>query len=302
MLDTSPSTRRTRSSWGVLFAALNDVSRDETAWATEIGVAAREVFRGDATLACFLLAPSAAKARAVFDISREDRGVTLAVRPAPRRLTVLAASFDGRGSHERRVLARIGFYLEAAHRRRLHPEQIVGRFDEVATEEMWTAFMTGAFSIVPETIANDGIEYEVLANDDTVAAARALSKVEQSVVCLAVKGASGKEISFELGLTPSAISVALANAAAKVGAPSVAELLRIGAHLTVRLANSFPRLALTTAEQGVLELVRRGHGNAEIARVRERSLRTVANQIASILRKTGAQSRRALLVWAPVTR
>lgn len=51
------------------------------------------------------------------------------------------------------------------------------------------------------------------------------------------------------------------------------------------------RLDLTVAEREVLALVVRGDSNAAIARARSTSARTVANQLASLLRKTGAISR-----------
>lgn len=51
---------------------------------------------------------------------------------------------------------------------------------------------------------------------------------------------------------------------------------------------------LTAAERGVVELVGRGATNQEIARIRKTSTRTVANQIASILRKLDLPSRVAI--------
>ena len=48
---------------------------------------------------------------------------------------------------------------------------------------------------------------------------------------------------------------------------------------------------LTAAESDVLKRVVRGASNAEIARDRRTSPRTIANQVASLLRKTGAASR-----------
>jgi DNA-binding NarL/FixJ family response regulator len=52
--------------------------------------------------------------------------------------------------------------------------------------------------------------------------------------------------------------------------------------------------SLTPAERSVAELVARGATNQEIARVRRTSTRTIANQIASILRKLGVSSRVAI--------
>jgi len=48
---------------------------------------------------------------------------------------------------------------------------------------------------------------------------------------------------------------------------------------------------LSRAEMQVAALMALGLSNAEIARRRGRSIRTVANQVASILRKLGARSR-----------
>ena len=52
-----------------------------------------------------------------------------------------------------------------------------------------------------------------------------------------------------------------------------------------------PPSTLTAAERDVLVRVARGDSNAAIARARKTSVRTTANQVASLLRKTGAASR-----------
>jgi len=53
--------------------------------------------------------------------------------------------------------------------------------------------------------------------------------------------------------------------------------------------------ALSPAESDVLQLVLRGASNAEIAKARGRSVRTIANQVASLLRKLGVESRFELM-------
>ena len=55
-------------------------------------------------------------------------------------------------------------------------------------------------------------------------------------------------------------------------------------------ALSWPE-ALTRAEQAVGELALEGLTNAEIARARRTSMRTVSNQLAAVFRKTGTRSR-----------
>jgi DNA-binding CsgD family transcriptional regulator len=48
---------------------------------------------------------------------------------------------------------------------------------------------------------------------------------------------------------------------------------------------------LTAAESEIVRELIAGRANAEIARARGRSVRTIANQVASILRKLGVSSR-----------
>jgi DNA-binding CsgD family transcriptional regulator len=55
---------------------------------------------------------------------------------------------------------------------------------------------------------------------------------------------------------------------------------------------------LTSAEHAVLELVLQGRSNAWIAQKRATSVNTVANQVASLLRKFGVSSRVALAAKA----
>ncbi|MCK6537876.1 MAG: helix-turn-helix transcriptional regulator [Polyangiaceae bacterium] len=55
-----------------------------------------------------------------------------------------------------------------------------------------------------------------------------------------------------------------------------------------------PDSVLTASEREVLDLIQTGLSNAEIARMRSRSVRTVANQVAALLEKTGCISRRGL--------
>ena len=53
---------------------------------------------------------------------------------------------------------------------------------------------------------------------------------------------------------------------------------------------------LTLAERAVVEAVAAGASNAEIARLRGTSVRTVANQLASVFRKLGVRTRHELVL------
>lgn len=64
--------------------------------------------------------------------------------------------------------------------------------------------------------------------------------------------------------------------------------------VSVPLAQAVLPASLTEAERRVAVAVLAGRSNAAIARDRGTSVRTVANQVASVLRKCGVSSRREL--------
>jgi DNA-binding CsgD family transcriptional regulator len=77
------------------------------------------------------------------------------------------------------------------------------------------------------------------------------------------------------------------------------ERLVVLSHALDLPAGSSVRDELTPAEAEVARLACAGLTNAEIAARRGASVRTIANQIAAVLRKTGATSRRELAArWA----
>lgn len=118
---------------------------------------------------------------------------------------------------------------------------------------------------------------------------------ERGIAELAGRGWPSKRIAFELGLHESAVCHALTKIARRLGLPS-STLVATWVAERLGVAPSFATEKLTLAERDVLSLVREGLSNGAIARRRGTSERTVANQIASLLRKTGADSRRGLAV------
>jgi DNA-binding NarL/FixJ family response regulator len=70
--------------------------------------------------------------------------------------------------------------------------------------------------------------------------------------------------------------------------------------LSFSLSPRRPIESLTAAESEVARYLLEGRSNAEIARRRGSSERTVANQVSSVFRKLGVRSRLELLVLAPL--
>jgi DNA-binding NarL/FixJ family response regulator len=158
----------------------------------------------------------------------------------------------------------------------------------------WQALIAGRYSVVLRD-DNDGKRYYLLVRNAAITEPHArFTTREIDVLRMAARGFTGKGITYGLGLAPSSVSTALASAAAKVGLRSRHALVEVAAGMFGVRSSEVPVATLTPAERDVLELLRRGLTNAEISRLRDRSRNTVANQVATILQKSGAPSRRAL--------
>jgi DNA-binding NarL/FixJ family response regulator len=250
----------------------------------------------------------------------------LLLHPAPGLVAALSCVVDQPtrlSRPQRTLLTRVGLHVENAFRLRLSPRSLrgvltadgklvhavgtplktdlVGRLERHRADPeerlaLWTALVAGQCSLV-EREASRGVprHFLLLDNPPSARAQRELTPIEATVVHDAARGMSGKTIAYSLGLSPASISSALATAAAKLGFTSHVEMLR-----TVRLLVADPSWLdtgkLSPAENAVLSLLLDGGTNLEIAQRRGTSERTVANQVASILKKTGADSRRALRI------
>jgi DNA-binding NarL/FixJ family response regulator len=122
----------------------------------------------------------------------------------------------------------------------------------------------------------------------------ALAPSELRLVEGLAQGQQAKFLAAEFGVSPSTVSYRLRRMVQRLGLGSTYALLKSAAASSP--ARELPVAALSPAELEVLHAVRAGLSNAQIAQARGRSVRTVANQVASILRKTGAAGRRALVV------
>jgi DNA-binding NarL/FixJ family response regulator len=81
--------------------------------------------------------------------------------------------------------------------------------------------------------------------------------------------------------------------------------VRVGSERWIVLSVPLPQtrdVPLSEAELAVKEALLRGDSNAEIARARGTSVRTIANQVASIFKKLGVRSRAELAAQTSLTR
>lgn len=154
--------------------------------------------------------------------------------------------------------------------------------------ELWNALTTGKTSLLKR-----GSSYRIMPNSASCRFRRSLSYFEKTGLELCASGLSFKQVAAELACSPPRLSAMLASASAKLGVPSTLDALRLVGGLLRQPKRSIT--VLTSAERDVLSLIKEGLSNQDIAFARQRSPRTVANQVASLLRKTGATGRRALI-------
>jgi DNA-binding CsgD family transcriptional regulator len=230
---------------------------------------------------------------------RSSSALALLVHPEPGLVGVIWFSVEGAARlcrSERTALSRVSLRVETALRLRLRPDAVRLTVrndvwgDAAARDAIWKALAAGRYGLVER-----GGAVVVIVNASECQAKRRLSAVEEAVVLGAARAVPGKVTAFSLGISPSAVSLALGSAAAKMGLVPVAELPRVVSGL-VDPSSPVDDTRLTAAERDVLDLLVEGKSNREIADTRGRSERTVANQVASILAKTGCSSRRALRV------
>jgi DNA-binding NarL/FixJ family response regulator len=229
------------------------------------------------------------------------------------------AIFDGAGKlHEAREGAEHPTARTALRKSVCRLDQLRtrhGRSDPDRALAAWEGLVQGRWSLV-DHFDSDGRRF-VLAvkNDPRFPDPRGLTLRERQVAEFIGQGHSGKEISYMLGISPSAVTNCTTRAVRKLGLSSLTELAAFfspngpratlaeyGVHGDTLLIGTYPLLPadqvanLTDAEREVLAALLTGSTNRNIAQRRNCSEHTVANQVQSIFRKVGVHSRSELPV------
>jgi DNA-binding CsgD family transcriptional regulator len=180
--------------------------------------------------------------------------------------------------------------------------------------DLWQGLVAGRWSLV-DRWDSDGKRYiAAIENRPMNLDPRALRPREGAAARLAADGASSKDIAWALGVSPSNARALLASALHRLGLTSRAELYRWNpASASVHVLPSEPKLhalvipeceptgwspprgVLTSAETTVARLAAEGLSNEDIARERGTAVRTIANQMAKILKKLRVGSRDDIL-------
>jgi DNA-binding NarL/FixJ family response regulator len=145
---------------------------------------------------------------------------------------------------------------------------------------------------------------------------RHLTSSEFELASLVALGFAVKQIAADLGLGWATARTTINRALRKLGLCNSAQLPAFwhglsgtasrsrrhdGSELLVfesRLDDCAPAIPLTSAERDVLQAVLWGYDNQQIAQQRHTSMRTVANQVATLFQKFGASSKAELAAKA----
>jgi DNA-binding CsgD family transcriptional regulator len=247
--------------------------------------------------------------------ARVGEGVGISVHPTPTTaLIVHGVGGPARLAHQARtVLTRAALHLESGFRMRLRRGAVravisaegelldgalapneratfarAARGAEAArsTRDLgsWTALVAGHITLVPRLRGARRV-YELVENARAARRVRALSRRELDVLELASTGLSTALCGYALGLSPTTISTTLTSAARKLGTLGALELLRVAAVLAHDPRADADEATLAAAEREILALVGQGLR-------RGRPVRTIADEVASLLDQTGHPSRR----------
>jgi DNA-binding CsgD family transcriptional regulator len=163
-----------------------------------------------------------------------------------------------------------------------------------ATLRAWQALVEGRL-VVRASAGPSGRLAAYRLHARAAGTACALSALEEEVLAQVALGRTNKEVAYALGLGDSQVSRLLGSAARKVGVATGREAVRLAALLLRAKAPTPTGRPLSPAEREVAALLVEGLSDEEIAARRGTATRTASNQVASILRKTGAPGRRAFL-------
>ncbi len=188
-----------------------------------------------------------------------------------------------------------------------------GRSDPDTAMEQWEGLVQGRWSLVDHFDTDRRRFVVAIKNDPTYPDPRGLTMRERQVAEFIGLGHSCKEISYTLGVSQSAITNCTARAQQKLGFSSLpelaaffapsglrAKLAEVAIHGEDLLVGAYPLINeervgdLTDAERTVLAHLVSGSTNHDIAKKRQSSEHTVANQVQSIFRKLGVMSRSEL--------
>lgn len=177
---------------------------------------------------------------------------------------------------------------------------------------IWPALLRGQYTIL-DAFESSGSRFVVAyRNTPTAARLSRLSDLERDIAKGAAAGVPLTAMAIDLDVTVARVSAILKSALRKLRISNAIDLSLIasssrfitlddeilGQHIIrafdLRGPTSDALLALTPTERAVTADLLRGLSNREIAARRNRSVRTIANQVAAILQKMSAPSRRAL--------
>lgn len=278
------------------------------------------ITQGDDSLVLQVIAASASEVRVTARTAAAWRKVLLHLGAALRlrqRLGArealltpngrLADATEGATTPDaRRALVEAVRNLEQARSRRM-------RTDPEHALTLWQGLVSGRWSLVDHFEAGGRRYVAAHENRPGLRDPRALGPFERACVHYVTRGTKPRDIAYALGTTPASVSSALARAARRLGLASTAMLATLAQHDVDRLevalgggevldvAVVHPRVheewrrRVPPSELAVAELAVLGLSDGEIAVRRQRSARTVSNQLRVLYRRLGVGSRAELI-------
>jgi DNA-binding NarL/FixJ family response regulator len=154
---------------------------------------------------------------------------------------------------------------------------------------LWPSMVSGRWTLVERAK-----HVEALENIPRRPPFADLAPIERACVELVRRGHGNKQIAYALGLSTGTVGSALSRAMRKLGVRTRVELISLGDVICLDTVARVLGPRATRAEIAVAALATTGLSNREIANQRRVSVRTVANQLASVFERVGVGSRAEL--------
>ncbi len=183
---------------------------------------------------------------------------------------------------------------KAVSQRLIETTKAIDRFRvsrDASVVRRWAALTEGRWTLLDVV---DGPQRFVIAmpNDPPVRKIVAMTAIQSRVLWFLLQGHSQTFIAYELGLSEAAVSRELGRIRKRFVVNSTVELLR----LTRGMLSEHPLPPdLSETHTILLDCISRGLSDSEIAAYRKRSVKTIRNQLRSIYRDLGVNSRTELV-------
>jgi DNA-binding NarL/FixJ family response regulator len=242
------------------------------------------------------------QARAMLACAKPHIEVALRMRCDPNLVPIAVLTADGKLLHVEEGAVWPAHTLDVEAYVRCLENSRARRSVQSGMSGAWPDLCSGRLSLAERTDTDGRRHYVLFETREPKSEPNQIGPSDRKLVEHFLNDMNGKQVALEMKVSEAQVSTRLSAIAGALGLRDRAELLRLAAVLRPYRERDARSCKLTQAECEVMAQLELGLSNEQIADKRGRSVRTVGNQVASILCKTASPTRRSLIGTAPYDR